>query len=429
VTTGTGLTALSDITASPDPQSAYRRLREVYGMVAPVELEAGVTAWLVMGWKEICEVVRHERFFSRDPHNWGDLQQGKVAPDSGLGPMMFPRDNAYFKDGADHHRLRAPLDDGIRDLDQRQLRVSVTEMCENLIARFAGRGEADLVSEYAAVIPILAVAGLFGLDDTRRNELQRAIAALFSSGEDAQAGNRTIEAIIAECMRSHKQAPARDLTTAFQRHPNLRDDGEVAQSMLLMITAGAETTAIWIAQALRIMLTLDRFRGKVGGWRPGTDDALDQVLWREPPMANMPARYALCDTELAGQPIRRGDAIILGLMAAGSDPRYHAADSWSELGNRSHLAWSTGPHACPAEVPARIITRAAVDTALRSLPGLDLAAPGEELTLRPSPWTRGPVSLPVTFTPFDPQPALTPGAPAWLPASSPVPGDMAAGPI
>jgi cytochrome P450 len=404
-----GLTPLSAITGAQDPEAAYRRLQEAYGVVAPVELEPGVNAWLVMGWEEICEVVRHERIYSRDPNNWRDWQEKNVALDSGLGPMMFPRQNAYFVDGADHHRLRAPLDDGVRDIDQRQMRESVTGVCADLINRFADRGEADLVGEYAAVIPIIAVAtAMFGLNAARGYELQRAIVALFGSGEDAQAGNRALEAIIAESMRAHRHAPTTDLTTAFQNHPNLHDDGEVAQSMVLMITAGAETTATWIAQALRLMLTHPRFRGQRGGYRPGVDDALDEVLWQDPPMANMPARYALHDTELAGQSIRRGDAIILGLMAAGSDPRVHVADPWTELGNRSHLAWSTGPHACPAQIPARIITRAAVDTAMSRLSGLKLAVPAEQVTLRPSPWTRCPASLPVTFTPSGPQSA--PGA-------------------
>jgi cytochrome P450 len=244
---------------------------------------------------------------------------------------------------------------------------------------------------------------MFGLDAASGQEMQRAIVALFGSGEDAQAGNRAIERIIGEAMQSHRQAPAKDLTTAFLNHPNLQDDGEIAQSMVLMITAGAETTATWIAQALRLMLTHPRYRGQRGGFRPGVDDALDEVLWQDPPMANMPARYALHDTELAGQLIRRGDAIILGLMAAGSDPRVHVADPWTELGNRSHLAWSTGPHACPAQIPARIITRAAVDTAMSRLPGLKLAVPEEQIVLRPSPWTRCPASIPVKFTPVEPR--------------------------
>ena len=93
---------------------AYERLRQERGVVAPVELEPGVNAWLVMGWEEICHVVRHERLFSRNPRNWRAWQEQTVAPDSGLGPMMFPRDNAYFFDGVDHHRLRARWTTGSR---------------------------------------------------------------------------------------------------------------------------------------------------------------------------------------------------------------------------------------------------------------------------------------------------------------------------
>ena len=394
-----GLTPLTDITTGPDPQIVYERLWREWGVVAPVELEPGVNAWLVMGWEEICQVVRRERLFSRNPRNWRAWQEQAVALDSGLGPMMFPRDNAYFFDGVDHHRLRTPLDDGIAHIDQRQLRRSVNQMCADLIADFAARGRADLVGEYAAVIPMLAVAHLFGLDVAHGRELQRALIALFGSGEDSQAGNRKFEEIIGGAMIAHKQTPVDDLTTVFLHHPNLRDDGEVAQSMVLMISAGYETTTTWIAQALRLMLTDPRFRGRLGGWRPGVDDALDEVLWREPPMANMPARYALRDTELAGRPIQQGDALILGLSAANNDPRVHVRDPWTELGNRSHLAWSTGPHACPAQIPARIITRAAVDTVLSLLPGIRLAVPAEQLTPQPSPWTRCPARLPVLFTP------------------------------
>jgi cytochrome P450 len=396
--TGGRLTPLTAVTASPDPRKIYDRLREERGVVVPVELEPGINAWLVLGWKEICQVVRNERLFSRNPNNWRAWQEKTVPLDSGLGPMMFPRDNAYFVDGTEHHRLRQPLADGIASLDQRAMRESVSAICEEVIGDFSGRGRADLVREYAEIIPMVAVASLFGLDTARGRALQRALVALFGSGADAQDGNKVIEDIIGGAIQSHRGTPSDDLTTALLSHENLHDDGEVAQSMVLMISAGWETTATWIAQALRLMLTDRRFLGRLGGWRPGVDDALDEVLWRDPPMSNMPARYALHDTELADQLIQRGDALILGLMAANNDPDVHVEDPWTELGNRSHLAWSTGPHACPAKDPARIITRAAVDTALSQLPGITLAVPGEELTPRPSPWTRCPSALPVTFT-------------------------------
>lgn len=412
-----GLTPLSATTTCPQPQAVYERLRSQWGVIAPVQLEPGVHAWLVMGYAEICHVVRHERLFSRDPHNWRDLAEGVVAADSGLGPMMFPRDNAYFKDGDVHRRLRAPLDQAVTGLDQRRMGRQVRAICADLIAGFAPAGRADLVADYASVIPMLAVADLFGLDVALGHELRQCLLALFGSGSDSQAGNRRFEEILSNVMRARQAKPAADVTTGFVRHPNLSDDYEIMQSMVLMISAGYETTTSWIAQALRLMVADQRFAGRVRGGRLDVDDALDEVLWRDPPMANMPARFALRDLELGGQPVQRGDALILGLAAANADPRIRTGDGWLEQGNRSHLAWSTGPHTCPAHVPARIIARTAVDTALHLLPDIRLAIRADEVPLIPSPWTRCPASLPVTFSPGPPR-SMAPEAvaqPANLP--------------
>jgi cytochrome P450 len=394
-----GLTPLIETTAATDPQAAYRELQERWGAVAPVELEPGIPAWLVMGHHEICQVVRNEQLFSRDPNNWRLFTDGVVAPDSGLGPMMFPRDNAYFADGEKHRRLRGPLDDGLESLDEHRMARFIRATCTDLIRDFEQQGKADLVSDYAAVVPMLTVAGFFGIGREQGHELRAALIALFSSAEDSQPAAHNLERILSGTMNARRNVPTDDLTTAFLRHPNLHNDFEIQQSIVLMISAGYETTTSWIAQTLRLMLTDPRFAGRMRGGRLGIDDALDEVLWRDPPMSNMPARYALVDCELAGAHIQRGDALILGLSAANNDPRVHTDDSWLEVGNRSHLAWSAGPHACPAQRPGRMITRIAVDTALHRLHDVSLAIPADEVMLLPSPWTRCPASLPVRFTP------------------------------
>ncbi|MFI6597527.1 cytochrome P450 [Nonomuraea sp. NPDC050536] len=389
---------LSATTTCQDPHTVVRRLRREWGEVAWVELEPGVGAWLVMGYHEVLTIARQEKLYSRDARNWRLFQEGVVPPDSGLGPMMFWRPNVIGADGAEHRRLRRPLDDGVGAIDQRRMRKSVESMCGQLVAAFAGRGSADLVAEYAAIIPMLAIADLFGLDVEQGHELLAALRALFGSAEDSQEGNRKFEEILGGVMHARKSVPADDLTTRFLAHPDLNGDAEVLQSMVVMISAAQETTTTWISQTLRLMLTDPRFAGRLRGGRLGVDDALDEVLWRDPPMTNMPARYALRDTELGGQRIRRGDALILGLSAANADPRVHTGDETIELGNRAHLAWGAGPHVCPAPVPARLITRTAVETALHLLPDVRLAVAAEELTPHPSPWTRCPASLPVHFS-------------------------------
>jgi cytochrome P450 len=405
-----GLTPLTATTMCRDPREVFRQLRAVHGNVAPVGLEVAtgqfVRVWLVMGYQEMRVLTQEEQLYSRDARNWAAFQQHLVPPDSPVGPMMFFRDNVIGYDGREHRRLRQALDDAVAAIDQRRLRLSVEAMAAQLIDAFADRGEADLITEYAQVIPLLAVTDLFGLRAgsgtsllAHGYDLLGGLIALFSSGTDSQAGNRRFEQILHNLMLKRRAEPGDDLTNVLLHHPNLRSDSEVVQSMVVLISAGAETTTVWAAQTLRLMLTDPRFAARVRGGRLGVDDALEEVLWRDPPMTNMPARYAMDNVELGGQAISKGDALILGLAGANDDPRVHPHETGIRIGSRAHLAWSAGPHACPARDPARLITRTAVETALHLLPDIALAVPAEVVEPRPSPWTRCPATLPVRFTP------------------------------
>ncbi|MBT0770633.1 cytochrome P450 [Kineosporia sp. J2-2] len=394
-----GATPLISATAAPDHRVVFRRLRDEQGPVALVELEPGVQAWLVMGYRELLAVTRDERLFSHDARNWRDLNDGVVAPDSGLLPMMGWRPNLFQADGDEHRRLRRPVDEGIATIDQRAIRREVEALCTDLIAQFSERGSADLIGEYAAIIPTLALATLFGLDREGGQELRRALAALFGSQENSQAGDRRFDEILIDLVQSRKLNPVNDVTGVIVAHEALHGDEERVQSLVPLIGAGNETMTSWIAHTLRLLLTDPRFSAQLRGGSLGVDDALDEALWREPPMNVMPARYALQDCELGGQSIRRGDVLVLGLGAVVDDPLMQTGNGpVAEPFNRAHLSFAAGPHSCPARVPARVIVRTAVGTVLNQLPDVHLSIPAEELTWLPSPWTRVPTALPVEFS-------------------------------
>lgn len=62
--------------------------------------------------------------------------------------------------------------------------------------------------------------------------------------------------------------------------------------------------------------------------------------------------------------------LVIGYKAA-VDPEIrsdHADTGGSYIGNRSHLAWSTGPHTCPAKSVAYLTVQYAIDTLLDALP-------------------------------------------------------------
>lgn len=396
----TGLTPMVETIAYADPQAVYRRLRAEWGEVAPVELEPGINAWLVMGYQELSQVLRQERQFRRDPHHWRDFAEGRVKPDSPLGPMMFPRPNALFTEGEEHRRLRVPLDELGKALPPRKVARVTSETCDALIDRLAGQSQADLMADYAMSIPTIVMGQMLGLDLETARELAAGMITFLVGDENAHAANQRNEEILTGLVQARTAEPADDMTSVLIQHPNLKNEFERLQATHVMVAGANDNSVAWIAQTLLLMLTDSRFSARLRGGRLGIDEALEEVLWRDPPMPNFPARYALRDTVLGGQPIAAGDPLILGFTAANADPRVHSADSWSELGNRSHLAWGAGSHICPAQVPARIIARTAVETALYRLPGLRLAAKAEDIARIPSPWIRAPSTLPVTFTPF-----------------------------
>ncbi|MBE1537358.1 cytochrome P450 [Actinomadura algeriensis] len=395
---------LSATTGCPDTWPVFDRLWRDHGPVAPVELEPGVHAWLVMGYEELKTVTGTPRLYSRDGRDWRAFQDGTVPPGSPLGPMMFFRDDVVGHDGDEHRRLRRPIEDAIAAVDHRRLRRTVEYLCRGLIGAFAERGAADLVAEYAEAVPLLALGDLIGFDPRQSRELLTAMRALSGSGsgEDAHEGDRRLEALLSRLLAARREEPADDIASLLLAHPGLRTAAEALRSIVVLMSAGNHTTMSWIAQTLGLMLTDPRFAGRVRGGRLGIDDALDEVLAVAPPMINMPARYALRDTELGGRAIARGDALILGLAAVAHDVRAHAGSQFWQRGNRAHLAWSAGPHACPARDPARTIARTAVATVLHALRGVRLAIDPADLEYEPSPWTRCPARLPVTFTHADP---------------------------
>lgn len=95
------------------------------------------------------------------------------------------------------------------------------------------------------------------------------------------------------------------------------------------------------------------------------------------------------------------DAVIVlrGEAACNNDQAIRSGDF---TGNRSHLAWRIGPHACPARSPTYVVVEAAIDLLLDALPELELAVPAEELVWRPEPFHRALAALPVVFPPSPP---------------------------
>lgn len=69
-----------------DPHRLYTRMRGEHGPVVAVELQGGIPAWLVIGYRELHQVTTDPDLFTRDRTLWN--QWPAIPPDWPLLPMV-----------------------------------------------------------------------------------------------------------------------------------------------------------------------------------------------------------------------------------------------------------------------------------------------------------------------------------------------------
>ena len=391
------LTPLTETTTSADPARVYERLRARWGNVAPVLLEPGVPAWLVLGHRELVTVLRNESLFARDSRNWGLLADGTVRPDSGVGGVLAPRDGIYYVDGLRHRHLRRLIDDAFESVDEHRLATITEQWCGLALDRLLAQGEADLVNDYARAVPLLVMSTMFGLDaEQARAMLGHAQRVFQAKGAAGGAALNAQRSLIADLIASRRAAPSDDLTSVILNHPSGPTDLDAQSAISAALILGSEWEVAWITQALRMRLTDPRFDGRSGG-RLSASDTLEAALGSAPPATNTGPRFALADTTLGGRKIWAGDAVVPGILGASAESRASGDDIWLEPGNLSYLTWGAGPHACPARRPATVIAQVAVGAALRRLGAVTLTVPPESLRATGTLWSSVPQELPVRF--------------------------------
>jgi cytochrome P450 len=384
--------------ALPEPREFYDELQSEWGEVAPVELEPGVPAWLVMGQRLVFDVMRNEHIFATNPQTWNGHARGGLPKTSGLRPAFTSHQRlaANHTDGALRQRLREPLDDAFEQLSESITASKVRSLCNLLIDRFEDRGRADLMLEYASVIPFLVMADMIGFDPEDGQRLFDLTRRVGGGGADAAPAVAEVDRMLGGLVAIRRELPKRDLASSLVAHPNMREDIEVAHTLLIVAYSGNLTLTAWVAQTLLLTLTDSRFSGRLHGGRLDLDNAMDEVLWRSTPTIHAQPRFARQDIVLDDKLIAAGDPLILGIHAANTDPRMDTGDPWDHLGSRAHVSFGTGPHACPAPRTARVIARIAVETILRRL-DVVLRIPAADVVWDKTLWIRQPVSLPVTF--------------------------------
>lgn len=377
-----------------DPHRAYREMRSRYGSLAPVELAPGVPATLVIGYSTALRVLNDPERFPADPRVW----QKDVPAGCPVLPMLEWRPMASRCAGQEFLRYRQAITASIDQVDMYAIHTVVENLAGPLINSFCADGRAELIQQYVFPLSFQVISYLLGSPPEIGRQVAAGIAAMLE-GVDAEAGSRMLGEALMNLVILKRETPGADITSVLLRHPAELSNEEVSHHVSQVFGTGIEFELNLIVNTLLLILTDDRFGGSVLGGNLTSRDALDEVLFNDPPLANLLVTYPRMPILLDDVWLPAHQPVVISMAACNNDPKIRA----SELtGNRAHLAWGLGPHACPAQSLAYIIAEGAIDQLLDALPEMRADFPGGEPTWRPGPFHRSLAELPVVFPPGAP---------------------------
>ncbi|MGW4378339.1 cytochrome P450 family protein [Kitasatospora sp. NPDC004531] len=377
------------------------------GPAVPADL-LGVQVWAVSDPDLLEDLLKDPRIAKNGQRHWPDYEP--VAAGWPLALWVTAR-NMFSSDGEDHRRLRRLVSAAFTPRQVAALGERIEEMTAALLDTVAAAGAdgapVDLREHLARPLPILVIAHLLGLPAELRDGFRHHVDGVFDTTltpEESAANNVAFYTLITELIAAKREHPGDDMTSLLITARDTEGDGsalteqELVDTVLLVVSAGYETTVNLFDNAVSLLLTHPEQLGLVRAGKAGWDDVVEESLRREAPVAHLPLRFALEDIELpGGVTVHWGEAILCSYAAAGRHPARHG-DSGAVFdvtrAVKDHLAFGHGPHFCLGAPLARLEARTALRALFERFPRLVLV-PGVELEPVDSLISNGHRTLPV----------------------------------
>lgn len=311
--------------------------------------------------------------------------------------------------GVDHRRYRALAQPRFVPRAMSWWKDSwISETANGLIAQFRDDGKAELTLALCAQLPLLTIAGSFGLEPDAALEVREIISQMMYGTTltmQERLGLRDrFDAHLLEVIARRRVEPRDDLVSALVQAEVVDEDGrhlltddEILGNARLLLVAGSGTTWRQLGITLFALLTHPEVLDELRADRGLMSAVIEETLRWETTDPYFP-RLVTKDVELGGVRLPAGSVIEACLGAGNRDPqRWPDPDSWNPRRARTpHMAFATGPHTCLGAHVARTEMSVAINALLDQLPNLRLDPEA------PAPYViglehRGPTALPVLF--------------------------------
>jgi cytochrome P450 len=385
------------------PYGVYEELRS-----RPPEWVPELEAYVVTRFADVQQVLNDAATFSsqtvKGPVPMREMMQvleGLAAEDPEFAAMLandiMMRPVLLAADGDEHPANQAtPYD------------------VHELIDAFVDRGEVELVSAFAAPLPLAIIARSIGVPDDNLATFKRWSADLFAPlGTNSPSkevmtsflrSQKEFVAYMSERIAERQESSAQDVLSDLVR---AEEDGQrLSRTETLVIcfellAAGNETTTNLITQTMLMLVERPELMAAVRADLGLLPALIEESLRLEGPIQSF-YRTATVDTTIGGVAMPAGTHVLVVFGAANRDERHFPDADAVDFGRdnaRTHVAFGRGAHACPGSLLARTEARISLEALLTRLDDIRLATSAEELVYVPSYVARGVLGLPLSFTP------------------------------
>lgn len=344
--------------------------------------------WYFVGYEAVNTLLRDRRFGRQITHVMSREEAGLGPIDPRLADFERAEAKSLLElEPPEHTRLRTLVNRAFVSRHIERLRPDIAALAHSLIDGFAPRGEVELLTAFAEIIPVTVIARMIGVPDPMCRQLldwSHDYVRMYQFGrtaEDEARANRAAKEFadyVIKLADEKRQNPQDDLLSLMvqpARDGQYLTEDELVSTTIVLLNAGHEATVHQIGNAVNIILqsgmdpqslTLDEER---------TEQLVEECFRISAPV-HIFERWALEDIAFLGCNFHKGEKIGLILAAANLDPsKFPDPLTFKPDRNEGqNLSFGAGIHFCIGAPLARLEMNTALPILFQRLPRLRLAA-------------------------------------------------------
>jgi cytochrome P450 len=370
-------------------------------------------------WGEVNDYPEEEGFWSvtrADDVRTVSLDWKTYSSANGITGLryQFPLEmvQAMFigMDPPKHDRLKMLFQRGFTPKRIAEHEDEIRSIAERVLDSVADRGGCELVNDVAQPVVSRVIGSFMGIpekDDAAWAALMNTTLGL--GDPDLNPGG--IEGIVEkdlpevyrrcqEMIADRRENPTDDLTSVLV-HAEIEGErlteDEIVMGFFLLVAAGNDSTKATYTSGMRALMENPDQRQLLIEDPSLVPGAVEEALRMFPAFAHF-GRTATEDTEIAGQPVKKGDKVVMWYVSTNRDEdTFENPDSFDVLRNPEHQAFGAGGrHFCLGTALARLELKVLFEETLKRFPKMEIAGTPEQVL---SPFLNQLKTLPVRLTP------------------------------